>query len=299
MNNDGVVVEVCHQMATYWMLYRVGKLQEGGIDWNVSPSLSKPSKTYYGSGTYPQISINDRNVIVEVHGGLFKEKCYYRVGKIIPEEGSITWFSSKSFERIVGHYPNVSINNHNYVVAVYQRDILTKTFCYRVGRISIMEEGEIVWVTKEHTVKWKAENVSVDINSDNMVVLAFQTRMYHIHCLVGRLDFVRGEILWGDPVHLHAGVCLPSISLNDNNHVILVHKNAINFSLFCDVGMVVWEKNVGMISWSQKKNKKTEKYGKGRCPSACINEHGRVVEAHEAALPHSGHLHYYTGQIVL
>ena len=80
-----------------------------------------------------------------------------------------------------------------------------------------MEGGEIILVNKEHTMKWKAENVSVDINSDNMVVLAFQTRIYHIHCLVGRLD---------------------------NNHVILVHKNAI-YSLFCDVGMVVWEKMSG------------------------------------------------------
>ena len=51
-----------------------------------------------------------------------------------------------------------------------------------------------------------------------------------------------------------------------------------------------------MISWSQKKNKKTEKYGKGQYPSACINEHGQVVEAHEA-IPHSGHLHYYTDRL--
>lgn len=300
INNGGIVVEVCHQMATHWMLYRIGKLQEGRIIWSGRHPCTKPFMTYYGSGSYPQISINDKNIIIEVHGGEFKEKCYYRVGRMTPEKGKIKFFSSKSFEKLVGHYPSVAINNNNYVVAVYQKDILTKTICYRIGIVSEMEEGAIVWVETERSLKWKAENVSMDINNDNMIVLAFQTRNYHIHYIVGMLDFVKGEIMWSDPVHLHAGVCLPSVSLNDNKHVILVCKNAMNFSLLCDVGFIVWERNIGMISWSIRKSKKSvRRYGKGRYPSVCMNGLGQVVEAHEVALPHTGNLHYYAGQIVV
>ncbi len=297
VSNDGVVVEVCHRRSTHWMFCRVGKLKEAVIDWKESLSLSKPSKSYYGTGSYPQVSMNDKNTIVEVHGGAFKEKCYYRIGKVVPLEGVITWSPSRSFEKIMGHYPDVAINNHNYVVVVYQRDVLTKTICYRIGRISGMKSGEIVWV-KRCTLKRKAENFSIDINNDNMVVLAYQTYNRKIYYLVGRLDFAKTEIMWGDPVYVFMG-CFPNVSLNDHGHVVLVHQSVVTQNLFCSVGKIVWEINVGMVSWSQRKHKGSERYGEGQYPSVSINDEGRVVEAHMAEFPRNNQLHYYNGHIYL
>ena len=298
INHDGVVVEVCHKSSTYWMLYRVGKLRNNIIDWNASRSLSKPSKAFYGTGSYPQISLNDSNMLVEVHGGAFKEKCYYRIGKVVPLEGVITWSPSRSFEKIMGHYPNIAINNSDFVVVVYQRDILTKTLCYRVGKISAMKTGEIAWVGKDNTLRKKAENFAIGMNNENMVVLTYQTYKRQIHYLVGRLNFVKGEILWGDPVRMFAGR-FPNVSVNDNNHVILTHQRVMSQHLFSYVGKLIWERNVGMISWSKKREKKENRYGKGHYPSVSMNKKGEVVEAHMAEFPNKSNLHYYTGQIVL
>lgn len=290
------MVEVCHQMATNWMLYRVGEVKDRLVLWAPPLSESKPKKAHFGSGAYPKISINDRNMIVEVHRGQYLEKSFYRVGIIYPELRKIEWFTSTFFA--MGHYPDVAINNFNVVVAIVRRDVFSKLLHYRVGKISEMKEGEIVWVGTRHKLNM-AENFSLDINNDNTVVLAYQTLLHHVHYKVGKIDFFSGEILWGEPIHVYKGGITPCISINDNNHVVLTLQSIMGRKLICNVGVAHWERSFGWISWPDKKSELNQKYEKGWFPSVGVNNCGQVVEAHEPrfAVAPRGHLHYYVGKL--
>ncbi len=292
VNNGGVVVEVCHKMYTRWMLYRVGHLKDRRVNWNIS-FTPKASKTFYGTGSYPRVAINDRNTVVEVHGGDFREKCYYRIGKVAPEKGSITWFASKSFEKVMGHYPCVALTRTNHVIVVYQRDIFTKALCYRVGSL---HSGIISWESV-YNLNIRADNFSMAVNSHNTVILTYQTFNLRIRYTVGQLDTSKGTIQFGKTVGMFAGT-FPNVSLNDNDYVVLVHKSYLTPSLFSSVGKVTWNGSTGTIAWSQTKNKGAEKYGSGQYPSISMNDEGDMVETHMAVFPNI-YLSYNTGQVIL
>lgn len=286
LNNWSVVVEVNHQMATNWMFYRVGRVVENKIQWGSTSPNNVPKKIFYGSGAYPRVSINDSNIIVEVHKGQYLDRCFCRVGKVQAE--MISWCSSAYFN--VGLRPTVAVNNSNIVVAVFQDNVFTKHLNYRVGRIS--EKMEIDWYKSKQKVKARGVVCSVDINDNDLVVLSYQTSLNHIHYKVGKL--YKGLVEWQNIVHKCIGFT-PSITINDNNEVVLVHQSFARRHLVSNIGMALWESDYKGIVWSENSEKH---YATGIYPSISLNNDNQVVQVNEPRLrPNRNRLRYYVGEI--
>lgn len=302
LNNAGVVVEVNHQMGTNWMFSRVGNLQDWGIRWG-HPALTAhtPKKVFYGCGNNPQVCLTDSNLVVEVHKGQFLDRCFIRFGEVDPSAGMITWFPSTYFN--VGLHPVVAVNNSNTVVTVFQDNVFTKHLNYRVGHISRdKHKGKMAasWLmSKQKAQVWNAISFSVDINDSDLVVLSYQNLLNHIHYKVGKI--VRGSISWTDNIHLNYGFT-PSISINNNNEVILVQQSLTKRHLVVSVGVATFDDacNKGIIFWSEVKGACNHHFGKGLYPSVALNDGRQVVEVHEPRMaPNRNRLYYYTAELIM
>ena len=277
-------------MGTNWMFCRVGHLMEWGIKWGHPSLTAQPKKVQYGSGCNPQVALNDKDIVVEVHKGQFLDRCFCRIGKVDSAAGMIDWYPSTYFN--VGLHPVVAINNSSTVVAVFQDNVFTKHLNYRVGHIR--NGKKIVWsLMKQSAQVRNAVTLSVDINDKDIVVLCYQNPLNHIHYKVGKI--IHGSITW-TPANIHKCTGFtPSISINDNNEVILIHQSLARRHLVSNVGVARWDDDFKGIAWSVEKNRH---YGKGQFPSVSLNNNGQVVEVHEPRMaPSRNRLLYYTPKL--
>jgi hypothetical protein len=274
------------------MFYRVGERKDGWIEWG---SEDPPKKHYYGSGAYPQVSINNDNVVIEVRKGQFLDRCYYRLGSINADKMMITWGTSIFFNS--GVYPNIALNNTNTVMALFQNNILTKQLCYRIGRLSKSKSG-IVWDKKKQETGILAEAFSVDINDSGIVVVSFETPITnHIHYRVGVVVAGEGVVEWCQSIHRSVGFT-PSVSINNESQVIMIHQSRMNRHLVSNVGVAKWSDEFKGIIWSSENNSLNRHYAKGLYPSVALNNDGKVVEVHEPRFaPNRNRLYYYAGEI--
>jgi len=123
LNNKGEIVEVhiTNKLRSYTTFYHVGTLQESSdIMWSDSHS--------YGEGSRPQVAINDKGMVVEVHEMVqLKNTTAYVVGQIQSSElatADIGWGPMTVLGN--GCNPHIAINNDNQVVEVHEmgfRDI--------------------------------------------------------------------------------------------------------------------------------------------------------------------------------
>lgn len=303
LNNNGTIVEVNHQTGTNLMFYRVGQKKGNTLEWASPSSTQTPKKHYYGSGAYPRVSLNDKDLLVEVHKGQFMDRCFYRIGKVNYSTRKINWGASTYFN--AGLRPDVAINNANTAVVAYQDNVFMKQLYYRVGQVS-KAGNEICWVSKQrqkiclgkHRDNTRAESHSLDINENGLVVLAYQTPLNnHIHYRVGIVNLLVGSIEWTKTVHKCIGFT-PSISINNNDQVLQIHQSLTQRHLVSNVGVARWSDTFRGIDWSSK-NAVGVHYGKGIYPSVALNERGEVVEVHEPRVaPNRNRLHYYVGNLV-
>lgn len=159
-NNNNVVVEVNHQMATNWMYYRVGLVAGNQIQWG------DPSAPRNGSGASPRVCLNDTGYSVEVHKGQYLDRCFCRVGRVHVSTRGIRWGSRKYFN--IGLRPAAAINNKNTVVAVFQDN----KCLHKTPQLSS-------WLRKQQ-LRANGVVVTVDINNNDLAVLAYQTSLNHI-----------------------------------------------------------------------------------------------------------------------
>lgn len=280
-------------MATNWMFYRVGCVNKGEIKWGNPFSSCLPQKTFYGAGSNPQVSLNDHNVVVEVHKGQYMNRCFYRVGKVDLSTNSIHWHSSIYLN--VGLHPVVALNNKGTVVSVFQDNMFTKHLNYRVGQTN--SRMGVNWHLK-YKQKARVNNAvvfSVDINDNDIVVLSHQNPLYHIHYKIGHI--VRGTINWSNNIHKSTGFT-PSISINNINQVVLFHQSLARRHLMSSVGVARFDGEIKGIIWSEKGGASSQDCGKGLYPSASLNDHGQVVEVHEPRLaPARNRLYYFVGEL--
>ena len=301
INNRGSIVEVNHQPGTNLLFYRVGVWQEKGtIQWGslADAELERtPKKHYYGTGTHPQVAINDDNMIMEVHKGQCSDRCLYRIGRADMDRRKISWGNSTHFN--VGLNPDVGINNDNTAVVVFMDNIFTKHLNYRVGQISRVG-GKVAWTTGKKKVGVKAEicAYSIDINDGGMAVLSYQTPLNnHIHYQVGVVNIAEGVVEWTQNVHRSSGFT-PTVSINDNNQVLQIHQSLTKRHLVSNVGVACWNDVFQGVYWSSEEDGLNRHYGKGLYPSVAANSDGHVVEVHEPRLAaNRNRLHYYTGTL--
>ncbi len=153
MNTDGVLIEVHQNPNTQGGLvtdvyYRIGKLDLGaGIGQKVV--WSSPVYSYDG-GIAPQVAINDRYQVVEVHetNNIFNHKLYYHTG-FIHQTGDkyyILWTSGGAgfvgTEYDSGRSPHIALDNDGNVVEVHQA-AASNNLHYRRGRLT---NSRIAWV---------------------------------------------------------------------------------------------------------------------------------------------------------
>ena len=276
------------------MFYRVGQIKNDVIVWG---DRSPPRKKYYCSGAYPRVTLNDGHTVVEVHKGEFLDRCCCRVGRIDLTRMKIVWGASTHLN--VGLYPDVAVNNSNTVVAFFRENLFTNNLHYRVIQLS-QSTREITWIAKKklRVPGVLAEVFSININDNGLIVLSYQVPITnHIHYLVGRLSMPSGVINWSKITCKSIGFT-PSVSINNNNQVVLIHQSLALRHLVSNVGVARWEDDFRGIEWSSLKESSNQHYAKGIYPSVAINDKGRVMEAHEPRTSVTkNRLYYYLGNI--
>ena len=295
LNNHNTVVEVNHQTGTNWMFYRVGCVAKQGdrINWG-HPLLAAapPKKVYYGNGAFPQVSLNDQNIVVEVHKGQLLDRCFVRVGIVDPSSAVIIWNPSTYFN--VGLFPVVTLNNRNTLLSVFQDNVFTKHLNYRVGRVA--NGGQVDWLSKSKQ-KARVSNAmafAVDMNDSGVVVLSYQTSL-KVNYKVGKID--GDSISWSANLRKGMGFS-PSISINNSNEVILIHQSLAQRYLVSSVGEAKWERSIRGIAWSSAEGASNQCYVKGLYPSVSLNNGGQVVEVHEPRMARNrNRLYYYTTEL--
>ncbi len=285
-------------MATYWMFYRVGQLTDNKIEWGSSSSNDPPMKKYLGNGAYPKITLNDNGRVIEVHKGQFFDKCVYRVGWYHSDNREIDWGLSHHYS--FGYFPTVALSNDGIVVSVFQDNLFTKHLNYRIGKLSQVS-NEITWISK-HRTKITADSFSLSMNNNKMVVLGYQTIITnHIHCCVGRIDCIKGTIVWSKNIHVSKGFT-PSITLNDRNYVVMTHQSTMGRRLTINVGVACWDEQAKEIDWTMKENLKSvsnDHFGHGVYLSSSLNNKMQVVEVNEPpVVPGRNKLRYYLGEVL-
>ena len=299
LNNRDLVVEINHQTGTNLMFYRVGQVKDDVIVWGNPSSAKPPKKRYFCSGSYPRVTLNDKNTVIEMHKGQFLDRICYRVGNIDLTKMKIAWGPSTHVN--AGLYPDVATNNNDTVVAVFQDNIFTKHPYYRVGQVN-GETKEIEWTLKkkQRIAGVMAEVLSVDINDNDLVILSYQVPVInHVHYLFGKLSMPSGVIEWSRIKHMCFGFT-PSISINNHNQVLQIHQSLMKRHLISNVGVARWEGTCRKIEWSSLEGSSNRYYSNGIFPSVAMNESGYVVEVHEPRTAmHRNRLYYLVGKVSL
>ena len=122
--NTELTVEVHNSQASSNMWYHIGRID--------GATVNLGSSHKYSNGYHPSITINNKNVIVEVHetSNLITNSMYYKVGTI--SGNSIDWGGDHDYDN--GKQPCISMTDNGIVVEVHKSQS-HDTLYYRVGQI--------------------------------------------------------------------------------------------------------------------------------------------------------------------
>ncbi|MBH8577429.1 NUDIX hydrolase [Nostocaceae cyanobacterium CENA369] len=171
----------------------------------------------YASGTYPDIAVNNNNVVVEVHQD--GDDLRYRVGKV--DDDKIAW-SEKGHHYDLGDPPSVDINDNGLVVEVHKSQGLNATLWYRLGKV---EGDKIAW-RNENSIRYDSgEFPSVAINNKGIVVEVHQSQGDSL-TLWYNIGHVEGDrIVWrndGKSIEYESAYT-PSVAITDDGLVVAAH----------------------------------------------------------------------------
>lgn len=225
MNDSGTVVEV-HQSNrnTSDLWYHVGAVQSNGtIEWGKSIN--------YDHGINPSIALNENNVAVEVHEG--SGNIWYRVGTVNPNDKTITWGPSTSYQS-GADTPKIALNSSNIVVEVHGLD----GDLYTLAGVVQPASNTISWGTLEQppSGSWP----SITVNDNDSVVLAYQSS--------GNLMEWTGTVVDNGPGYSIQWSYLPqqfdngryvSVALANSDCIVQVHNDANGLDLWCAAGNLI------------------------------------------------------------
>ncbi len=204
VNTSGKLVEV-HKSPSPKndLFYGVGKLPELAEGRNKPIYWLPENVMKFDTGLNPSVTINDNNVVVEVHeSNIDDEDLYYRVGLLDDVTNTITWGTSIKYD--TGDRPSVAINNDNMVVEMHQAHG-SNDLWYNVGRAIVgvyqegAVEGAIVWGSMGDYRKYDTgKHPSVAMYGNYILEAHNSSSDDYLWNRIGTLDVSNKKILWQD-----------------------------------------------------------------------------------------------------
>lgn len=283
VNSKGVVVEMYHKPWFFsTMMWRVGSVESDTIKFRGD----RPNYMSKG-GIYPRVAINDEGVVVEVHESPYRRQSWYRVGTISDDSTNTINWAQEDKNLNLGCRPAVTINN-THVVAVAQSAYwgLYHVY-YKVGKVD-KENRDIIWEqqdgeTLEIFNRSRVEELSISMNNHGDIVAVGRIVDWRTFVLrVGCLKDSEGKIEWGTVQQLEVGGYTPSVTINDDKHVLLVNQSTWWRRLRCSYGVLSTSSK--HIQWKRS----DQTYDYGTYPSVAMTSGGTIVEVHETNSTYRG-----------
>ncbi|MEH6345279.1 MAG: hypothetical protein V7785_09345 [Bermanella sp.] len=293
LNDEGVIAEVhqTHRDDSDKMYYHLGKLDGDQIAW------AKTGGTNYDKGKCPSVSLNNSNVLVEVHqspkssyldGGYSNAKSYRlfsRVGIIV--NNAIEWNPDKATQfKDKSERPSISINNNNDLIIVEQKTrkygSRNNTYWGHDGLKSQqgkVEDCKLFQQSTSVTFSSATDNTwpEVAVNDHGEVLAVFsKAGSDKLYYRTGKTSSNKLRINWNKEVINYTKGSHPSVSINNNGEVVEVHQASSGSKLWCKVGVLV----DGKVTWDEGGS---VNYTTGKSPSVSINNKNQVIEVHEQA----------------
>lgn len=232
----------------------------------------------YDSGRQPSISINKKNIILEMHTSQWLNTLWYNIGEY---RRDIFWLTSEAQKLDTGLQPSCGLMSDGTAVEVHRAEA-DFSLWHRVGSVS------------GNTANWSESvnyttgfNPSIAINDAGVVVEVHQG-IDAIWCRAGHVE--SGQIDWGSDVRLDGGYN-PKITINDNNDVVLVYNNSGIGGIATRAGSVNVPKLT--IDWGPIAITSLS----GHNPAVALNNAGEVFQVYQDALTYNSQLVSTTGAL--
>ena len=241
-------------------------------------------------GRYPSISMNNNQVIVEVHSapllGLSRP-LFYRVGKF--DQGEINWGTIKQMG--TGYNPKVSITDGGAVMVVYQNNLFEIGGCqclYRLGQISD-DSTDVHW-KQAYVIDGDGSGPTVAItDKDSAVVLIF-TKKSIVNCLHGTRN--GAFVDWKGTCELGEGKNV-AVSMTEDGTIVEMHTSLYMEKMQYRVGKLTEEGDRRLV-WGAEFGR-SQDFKTGSSPSIALNADKQLVEVHESVF--FRRLHYQIGAV--
>lgn len=217
-NQEGWVIQTYRHHLLRTSYYRVGKLQsrEKGIDWT-------GEEQEYTSGKHSQIILNDRGLVLETFESYSLWRCWYRVGWLEGEVGTIQWMIGPSIFAN-GRKPSSTLNERGVVLVTFERGWIRRDAYYRIGDID-NSNGIICWRANEIKLLNRCSDVSPSLNDHGIVILSARTYQHSFIILTGTINSNDNTISFRsipDPSSRLGSSAYASAALNNHGHLVWV-----------------------------------------------------------------------------
>jgi hypothetical protein len=253
------------------------------IDW--------PDFKSFDTGYESSVAIHPSGLIIEVHSSgssvITYTGLYYRIGKLDPETGTVTWGPSRRWvgPGTNGSWPAVAITKEGYAILTYSNAFTKKnaTLRYSVGTLDL--EG-----TTDQLISFKVQNTQFDTGFHDSVSVNYNGTIAEVHEADGgkgifyRLGHLNAPgsddftIVWdtGTNGQKYDNGVNPHISINDNNDVVEVHQVASDDHLLHYARGKASAKQIVFATDHPRYS------DNGRRPTVVLLNNGYVIELHDA-----------------
>lgn len=289
VNDDGKVIEL-HQpsFGPFWsgkLCYQVGTILDNfSIRWSQEVRTGELSAH---PGSYARVALNNRNIVVVVYET--SRRICYQFGNLNTKSEEISWTGQGEISR--GRYPAIALNNAGQVVVAYESRLIDRTY-YRTAQL---QTGVINWSEEGRLFTDSAKEISVAMNQVGRVVAVARGGSNKLYFKVGELQSIDGQLTlnWEGDHDIQSEQetkCRPSISINDENKVVVAYQTKNGRQLSYRVGEV----ENSRITWIHR----PINYDMGCNPTIALCNNNKWVEEHETNSAHRGHtLFHRVGQL--